>query len=169
MNKWFLIGVLVFTVAVIGAAVIISGSGSPSDAKAVLEQTNGSKIAIDHMQKTVGNIPYSGGILYHSFPIQNTGTKDLKIANLGTSCHCTKAFLRIGKTDGPEFGMKGSSVPSNWTGILKPGEKGEIIAAFDPAFHGPAGIGSVTRIISFETNDPNHSYVEVSFDGVVIK
>src|SRR6266568_5015148 len=161
MNKWFLLGILAFTIAVVGGGIALSSGGSPEETKAVLQQTSGAKISIDHMQKTVGNISYGGGILYHSFPIQNTGTQDLKIANLATSCHCTKSFLRIGKQDSPAFGMKGSSAPSNWTGILKPGEKGTIIAAFDPAFHGPQGIGQVDRIISFETNDSNHSYVEV--------
>ena len=50
-----------------------------------------------------------------------------------------------------------------------PGETAEIIADFDPAYHGPQGTGPVTRIVSFETNDPDHPYVELGFKGTVVK
>ena len=65
--------------------------------------------------------------------------------------------------------MKGMTKPNNWIGILKPGESGEIIMEFDPNFHGLQGLGKITRRLSFETNDPDHSYVEFNMSGEVIK
>lgn len=167
MNKKFIILILISVLGIIGFAVFISGSDKNS--KASLTETIGAKISVDHNFKTVGDIGYSKGILYHSFPVKNSGTKNLEIANLTSSCACTKTFLRINGKDGPSFGMKGMSAPSSWKGIIKPGERGEIIAAFDPTYHGPQGVGEISRTVSFETNDPDNTYVELSFEGVVSK
>jgi len=168
MDKKFLAIIAFLTLGIIVLAVSIT-SFSKSDTKAVLSQIQGAKIKVDHTYKTVGDIGYSKGILYHSFPIKNEGTQDLKIANMTTSCMCTKVFLKTKKGEGPRFGMKGMTAPSSWTEVLKPGEDGEIIAAFDPAYHGPQGLGPVSRIVSFQTNDPDTPYIELSFEGTVFK
>lgn len=169
MDKKFLALIIVLSVGIIGIAVLVSNSTSTSNTKAIVSKTTGVKIVFDHSSKKVGNIPYSGGNLIHVFPIKNSGTKDLKIANITTSCMCTKAYLKQGENKSEGFGMKGMSASSSWKGIIKPGETAQIIADFDPAYHGPQGVGSVSRTVSFETNDPNNPYVELSFEGVVIK
>ena len=169
MDKKFIILITVLTLGIIGIAILVSGSSSTTTTKATVSKTAGAKISVDHSSKKVGNIPYSGGNLIHVFPIKNAGTKDLEIANIATSCMCTKAYLKQGDNKSEGFGMKGMSAPSNWKGIIKPGETAEIIADFDPAYHGPQGTGPVTRIVSFETNDPDNPYVEVSLEGDVVK
>lgn len=168
MDKKFVILMAVLILGIIGFAIYISSS-SNSNTKATVSKTIGAKISVDHNFRQVDDIEYSKGILYHSFPIKNEGSKDLEIANMTTSCMCTKAFLKIDGKNGPEFGMKGMSASSDWKGILKPGQSAEVIAAFDPAFHGPQGVGEVVRAVSFETNDPQNPYVELSFEGVVVK
>ncbi len=167
MDKKFLLLIGTFILAVIGFAIFIFGSSSNS--KAELQKTAGAKISVTVSSKSAGNIPYNGGDLIESFPIKNIGDKDLEIANMATSCMCTKAYLKQGNNKGNEFGMKGMSNPSSWKGIIKPGEEAEIVADFDPTFHGPQGMGPFQRIVSFETNDPDNPYVEFSFDGTVIK
>src|SRR3989304_8943427 len=126
MDKKFLISIIALTLGIFGFAIFISSSSS--NTKATISKTNGAKISIDHDFKTVGEIVYSKGVLYHSFPIKNTGEKDWEIANMTTSCMCTKVFLKIDGKNGPEFGMKGMSASSAWVGKLKPGQSGEIIA-----------------------------------------
>lgn len=168
MGKKFIILITLVMFGITGGAVIIASS-SKAETKAVLSKTSGVKISIDHKEKRVGDISYSKGILYHVFPVKNIGTKNLEIANMFSSCMCTKTYLKIAGKDGPNFGMRGTSAPSSWVGVLKPGESGEIIAAFNPAYHGPSGLGEVTRTVSFETNDPDQSYIELSFEGVVKK
>lgn len=165
MDKKIIGLISLFTLAVIAIAIFALGGNS----KATIQKTAGAKISIDHSSKTVGNIPYGGGNLIHSFPIKNTGDKDLEIGNIATSCMCTKAYLKEGTEESERFGMKGMSAPSAWKGIVKPGETAEIVMDFDPQFHGPQGIGPISRNVSFETNDPDHPYVELSFDGVVVK
>lgn len=167
MDKKFLLLIGGFTLAVLGFAIFIFGSSSNS--KAELQKTKGAKISVTVSSKSVGNIPYDGGDLIESFPVKNIGDKDLEIANVATSCMCTKAYLKQGNNKSDEFGMKGMSAPSSWKGIIKPGQTAEIVADFDQKYHGPSGIGPVTRTVSFETNDPDNPYVEVGFNGVVTK
>ena len=169
MDKKFVLLITILTLGIIGIAILVSGSSSTTTTKATVSKTAGAKIVVDHSSKKVGNIPYSGGNLIHVFPIKNEGFNDLEIANIATSCMCTKAYLKQGDNKSEGFGMKGMSASSSWKGIIKPGQTAEIIADFDPTYHGPQGIGSVTRMVSFETNDPDNPYVEVSFEGEVVK
>lgn len=166
MDKKFLIGIIIFTVAVIGVGIFLT-SGTPS--KAVLEKTGGTKIETPETKYDFGTIKLNGGNVQHAFAIKNTGKEDLRIANLSSSCHCTKVHFEKKGQKGPAFGMKGAGGDSDWVGILKPNEEGKLITVFDPAFHGPQGIGSISRIVSAETNDPDSPYVEFNFSANVIK
>ncbi len=166
MDKKIIALFSIFTFAVIGIAIFVVGSGNP---KAELQKTKGAKILTTITSKSAGNIPYSGPDLIESFPIKNVGDKNLEIANIATSCMCTNAYLKQGSNKSEEFGMKGMSAPSAWKGIIKPGETAEIVADFNPSYHGPSGIGPIQRTVSFETNDPDNPYVEFNFDGTVIK
>lgn len=165
MDKKVIIGILVFIAVIIGGAILYSNSTS----KAAIEKTAGAKVATFESSFDFKNIPYSGGNVSHEFKIKNNGSKDLIIANLATSCMCTKVYFEARNIKGPEFAMKGMSGESSWKGTLKSNETGVIVAIFDPTAHGPSGIGSISRIVSFETNDPDHPYVEFAFSGVVIK
>jgi len=164
MNKKFLIGFILFMVVIIGAVVVVAGNGSQ---RASVQKTVGAKITLDHTSKDLGDIPYEKGITYHSFQFQNAGTATLEVINIKTSCMCTNAFFKQNGKESPQFGM--STPPSDWKGLLKPGEKAEIVAAFDAKYHGPQGVGPIARTVSFETNDPDHPYVEFNFNGTVVK
>ena len=166
MDKKIIALISVFTIFVIGIAIIVAGLGSP---KAELQKTKGANLQTSETNFNFNNIRYSGGNVSHKYEIRNAGDKDLRIANLATSCMCTTAYFKEGNKESPVFGMKGMSAPSNWTGVLKPGETGEIVTVFDPSYHGLSGIGPIQRTISFETNDPDRPYVELSFNGVVVK
>jgi len=162
----FVIGVIVFCILIIGAGVYLL---SKAPAKVALSQENGVRIGIDHKQYDFGRVKLTSGLVIHQYPIKNTGNTDLKIANLASSCACTKVYFKSASQESPRASMKGMTKISDWVGILKPGENGEIIIEFDPNFHGPQGIGIITRTISFETNDNQNSYTELSFNGEVIK
>lgn len=166
MDKKLIIFFLVFIVAIIGGGILLSGS---SENRPTIQKTKEAKLVADHTQKTAGNIDYNKGVYLHIFPIQNKGTKDLQITDMATSCACTKTYLKKADVVGPMFTMKGMSAPSSWVGVVKPGEKAEVIAAFDAKYHGPSGVGAISRTVSFETNDIDKPYVELSFDGVVVK
>lgn len=165
-EKAIIIGVVILTVFIIGGGIFFL-SNSPT--KAVLQKTVGARIETPQTSFDFKNVPYNGGFAKHSFTIKNIGDKELQIANLATSCTCTKVFYKKGKEESPYFSMKGHSGESSWTGVLKPKEKAELVIVFDPTAHGPQGVGPIERIISFETNDPDKPYVEFSFKGVVVR
>lgn len=169
MDKKIIIAVVVITLGILGGAVMLLGKSSSTSTKANLEKTTGAKVETKETSFDFKDISYNGGNVEHAFPIKNSGDKDLKIANLVTSCMCTKVYMKTSKEKSPEFGMKGHEASSNWTGTLTPGEEGQIVAVFDPTAHGPQGVGPVARLVSFESNDPDHPYVEFNFNGTVIK
>lgn len=165
-EKKILILIIVFTLFFIGAAVFFL---SKSPTKPNLEKTFGAKIENLETSYDFKDIPYDGGDAIHNFKIKNVGDKPLKIANLATSCMCTKVYFQNNQGQSPRFGMKGSNSVSGWTGVLNPGEEGSVVADFDPTAHGPAGVGPISRLVSIETNDPDHPYIEFSFSGKVVK
>jgi hypothetical protein len=75
----------------------------------------------------------------HVFAVQNTGTADLEISNLVTSCGCTTARLS--------------------SSIIPPGQRADLTVTFDPDFH--VTQGEVIRLVWFATNDPTQPWAEV--------
>ncbi|MDO8658079.1 MAG: DUF1573 domain-containing protein [Candidatus Levybacteria bacterium] len=177
MDKKIIIGVVLFTILILGGGILYSNSSptkAKSDlAKATVEKTAGAKIQIFEENFDFKDIKYDAGNAKHPFKIKNNGTKDLTIANMATSCMCTKVYLQTNKEKSPEFGMKGGHGSgedgSSWTGVIKPGEEAQVFADYDPTAHGPQGVGPISRLVSFETNDPDKPYVEFTFSGNVIK
>ncbi|MFA5932883.1 MAG: DUF1573 domain-containing protein [Microgenomates group bacterium] len=166
-EKKLLFGIILSTVIILVGAIFFLTKSTP--AKIVLEKTTGAKSESLETNYDFKNIAFSGGDAIHEFKIKNIGDKDLQIANLATSCHCTKVYFKSAKEVSPRFGMKGSSSASDWVGILSPGEEGQVVADFDPTYHGPQGVGPISRIVSIETNDPDKPYMEFNFSGNVVK
>lgn len=163
-----LIAIIIFSILlVVGAVVLLSGS--QSGGKAQIEKVAGAKMEMTENTFDWGEIDYGGGLIIHSFKIKNSGEKDLEIGNVATSCMCTEAYFKGPAGISPKFGMKGMSRPSSYKVVLKPGEEGELVVEFDPAYHGPTGVGKMERLVSFETNDPQKPYMEVLLYGNVIK
>lgn len=172
-ERKIIIAVTIVTALILGGGIVFLGSSSKGTlgAKTALQKTAGAKIEVRERKFDFKDIPYSGGNVTHEYWIKNSGDQELKVANLKTSCMCTKTYLKTAKEKGPEFGMQGhaSGGASDWIGKLLPGEEGQIMAVFDPTAHGPEGVGPVSRFVSFETNDPDHPYIELEFSGVVVK
>lgn len=166
LMKLFVAGIIIFSVFILGVGLFIV---SKAPVKATLNKEKGAKIGIDYKQDTFGTVKLSSGLVIHRFPVKNIGQTDLKFANLASSCACTKVYFKTATRESPKASMKGMSGVSDWVGVLKTGESGEMIMEFDPNFHGPAGVGKISRILSFETNVPDNSYVEFTLTGEVIK
>ncbi len=167
MDKKVIMGILVFTALIIVGAILFSGNSPQGGAS--LQKTAGASLQTFETSFDFKDIKYSGGNVERAFKIKNSGTADLTIANLSTSCMCTQVFFQKASIVSPRFGMQGHSSESGWKGVLKQGEEASIVAVFDPTAHGPSGVGPISRLVSFETNDPDHPYVEFAFNGVVVK
>jgi hypothetical protein len=85
-----------------------------------------------------GSIPVRPAVT-HIFAVQNTGTVDLVLRNLVTSCGCTTAKLS--------------------SSVIPPGQRADLTVTFDPGFHKVEG--ETTRLVWFGTNDPTQPWIEV--------
>lgn len=162
-DKKFIILIILSTLIIMFGGVYFlssTSSGSPQVAASVNAKANFGQTDYDW-----GKIEYSGEKATKSFVIKNTGTEILKLYNIKTSCHCTKAHLTINGVDGPEFEMGGNSP---WVGEIKPGQEGKLTIVFDQTYHGLQGVGYVARYTSVETNDPAHSKITFTTSGTVV-
>jgi len=113
-----------------------------------------------------GPIPMNKGNVTKVFTIKNTGTDTLKLFNIKTSCHCTKAYATINGSDSQSFGMDSLS---SWVGEVSAGKDAKLTVVFDPAYHGPSGMGAVNRFVSVETNDKANAKLTFTLTGAVVK
>ncbi len=163
MDKKLIVAVLAATVVIMaGGVLVLNSSSSPQ----ITASQNAKAYVSDPTSHDWGNVDYGGGVVKKSFTIRNSGTDALRLYNIRTSCHCTRAYVTIGGRDSPNFGM--DSV-SSWTGEVASGKEAKITAVYDPAFHGPSGIGPFTRFVSVETNDKANPKLTFTLTGIVIK
>ena len=97
-----------------------------------------------------GTISMARGTVDKVFEITNPTDKDITLASLTTSCMCTTAFIVNGGTRRGPFGMPGHGAMPRVNETLVPGEYADVEVVFDPAAHGPAGIGTVERTVFLE-------------------
>ncbi len=101
-----------------------------------------------------GLVSMAKGNVEHDFAITNTTDSDVTINQAETSCMCTEALLKLpdGKEMGP-YGMSGhgSSFSRSVGAIIKPGEAITVKVIFNPAAHGPSGIGKIERVVTLST------------------
>ncbi|OGH18175.1 MAG: hypothetical protein A3F31_00280 [Candidatus Levybacteria bacterium RIFCSPHIGHO2_12_FULL_38_12] len=162
-GKWFIIGCIFATVVIlIGGVYILSATNSPQ----ITASENAKAQLLNSNSFDWGNIPMHKGNVTKTFSIQNTGKDVLKLYNIKTSCHCTKARVSIEGAESPDFGM---STVSSWTGEVMPGKQAQLTVIFDPAFHGPQGVGPINRFVSAETNDKSNPKLTFTVTGTVVK
>ncbi len=112
-----------------------------------------------------GQVSMAKGKVSHEFKIKNEGQGPAKIERIYTSCMCTEAtLLKDGKEWGP-YGMPGHGFVPKVNQIMNPGQEAIIKVVFDPAAHGPAGIGKAVRGVIIE-NDAGQA-LELQIEAVV--
>jgi len=143
-------GVVVATVALIAGLVAAGSRSAPPSPDGQSAST--SRLAADRSANDFGAISMAAGLVSTDFTIRNTTSETLTISKLSTSCMCTSASLQINESTFGPFGMPGHGGGFTKAGVfVNPGEKVVVEATFDPAAHGPAGIGEVLREIYIDT------------------
>jgi hypothetical protein len=100
-----------------------------------------------------GNLSMAAGKVSHRFRIRNTGDSPVTINKIYTSCMCTTATLiTLAGKRGP-FGMPGHGVVPAIFETIAPGSGAQVEVVFDPAAHGPAGVGPTDRVVTIHTNE----------------
>ena len=136
-------GVVVATVALIGGLVAIGSSSGQQSPAAPSAST--SRLTADQASYDFGTISMAAGRVNRDFTIRNTTSDTLTISKLSTSCMCTSAALEVnGSSFGP-FGMPGHGAIPTINQSIAPGDTATVQVTFDPAAHGPSGIGRIVR------------------------
>ena len=113
-----------------------------------------------------GSISMAAGKVSHSFKIKNSGAEPINISKIYTSCMCTTASLMTVEGQTPFFGMPGHGFAPKINRLIKAGEEAIIEVIFDPAAHGPAGVGPISRAVYLESGE--ETPFEIGFSAVVI-
>lgn len=160
-NK-IIIGIIAATLLIIvGGIALVSRSGPQQ-----LTVSESVHLEVQETSYDWGEIPINNGNVNKTFEIKNNSQGVLELANVSTSCMCTTAQVIINDQKSPFFGMHPNS---SWLGKVAAGESAQVFIEFDPAFHGPSGIGQASRQVSLDTNDPDNPKITFNLIGNVIK
>lgn len=143
--------------SVLGAATLLGflfflGSKSPGAVPAGDVLAAGNVLSASENSYDFGEVSMKDGLVRHTFTIANSSsTTPLVVSRVSTSCMCTEAFLESrGQKIGP-FGMPGhGGFAPRIKEEVGAGESRELEVVFDPAAHGPAGVGRIERAVFIE-------------------
>lgn len=153
MNKKIILAaaLLVLTISALAWIARPTGTSNTANLNNLKSASNGI-LAATETSFDFGDISMTAGKVNHSFTVKNTGTEAIAIEKIYTSCMCTEATLSAqGKEYGP-YGMAGHGFIPKISVNLNPGEEAQVSAVFDPAAHGPAGVGKIQRSVYLENN-----------------
>jgi hypothetical protein len=145
-NNIVIISIILVTALMFGGIIwVMSGS-----ADAQVSVASNAKAVTSNVFHDWGEIGINDGNVEAEFEVKNEGTDALKLYNLTTSCSCTNALFVTSDGDSPLFGMHSKS---KYVEEVQPGETIKIKAIYDPLFHGPSGVGTISRDVTVDTND----------------
>ena len=99
-----------------------------------------------------GSISMAAGKVTHRFWFRNEGSVPVTMRRIYTSCMCTAATLVKGMKIINTYGMLGHGPLPAVNVALIPGEAAFVDVVFDPAAHGPAGLGPTRRVVTIESD-----------------
>lgn len=162
MNKTTVIGIVITIIVLSGIVWFarpkpIGGDGMArpgfqSASSALLSPNSDRRLSAEETSFDFGTISMAAGKLKHAFKIKNVSSEPLVIEKIYTSCMCTTAALVIGGRRFGPYGMPGHGFISKINEKMNAGEEAIIEVVFDPAAHGPAGVGRIQRTITIENN-----------------
>lgn len=152
-NAKFIIGILAGIVIVIGFVFAAQPAATTPKNAGINAAALIGRLQANERSFDFGTISMAKGNVSHTFKVKNTSNEPVPVGKVYTSCMCTQVtFLKGGRSFGP-FGMPGhASIPSI-DQTLAPGEEATLEVVFDPAAHGPAGVGNIERMVFMETGD----------------
>ncbi len=144
---WVIIGtVILLSLMIFWGSSVQKGEATSNDDK-------GSQLQASESSYDFGSISMAQGKVTKVFSFKNNTSEAIKAKKLYTSCMCTKATLiKTDQTLGP-FGMPAHGFIPEINVNIEPGEEAKIETVFDPAAHGPAGVGPIAREVILETSD----------------
>lgn len=170
MKKNQIVILIVFVVAVV-LVILFAKQTEPSrrennpSALTNSPQSAGALIAAESFYD-LGTISMAAGKVSRVFKVTNSGGAPVQVKKIYTSCMCTTATLTTKEGSAGPFGMPGHATIPTISQAIAPNEEASIEAVFDPAAHGPAGVGKVRRTIYIEI-DGQKEPLELTFEANV--
>lgn len=148
-----------------------AASAQSAEPRSLLElekQRAESPLQAERRQYDFGAIPIDGGNVETVFHVSNTRPAPLKLVAVYTSCGCTTAMLEFAdRSQAGPFGMPGhGSLQTDIDRTVEAGEDFTVRVIFDPAAHGPNGLGKVTRVVTLHTADGGTAELAITADVV---
>lgn len=162
-KKIILYSIFAIVIAGIGYLVVIGGENNENVAS-----FSASALSVVEASYDFQTISMMDGNVTHEFKLHNEGEEPVIIEKVYTSCMCTEAKITdaSGKTYGA-YGMPGHGISPKTHIEIMPGESATVEAIFDPAAHGPSGVGLAQRSIYLETNSATSPKQELKFQAMV--
>lgn len=160
----FLIGAfLVSILVIVGVAYLLSNK---SKSEAEIPTTEVAGLTATPESYDLGEVAINGGIVSKDYEVKNTTSATLSLKKIATSCMCTTAKVRLGDKETRAFGMEmvGDKNPPLDLNIPA-GETAKVTVDFDPAAHGPEGVGAFDRIVWLYFAQ---GVKELKFNGTVV-
>lgn len=171
-TKSNLLGYIVGAVLIVGIVFMFANSTGTkgSDVNEKIQTSSASVLTATTEEFDFGTIMMQDGNVEHEFMVENLGTEPVVINKAYTSCMCTQAAITdsSGVARGL-FGMPGHGGSGKTDIIVPAGESILVNAIYDPAAHGPSGIGRADRVIYLETNSETAPKVELKFTATVTR
>ena len=165
--KLMIVGIVVTFLLIVGVSLLFGGKEQQEEA--VVAGTKVEGLEAKPESYDLGDVPINGGLVTKEYGVTNTTSSVLKLKKIATSCMCTKSKVKVGDNETKFFGMEGhgdKNPPVNLD--IAAGEVVKVTMEFDPAAHGPQGVGPIDRSILLTFSDPA-GVKELGFKGVVVK
>ena len=146
-------------VLVLGGLIIVAmpqpGPNTPKtvESRPTARASSAGALSAPELNFNFGSVSMARGKVTHRYWIRNAGTKPIVLGKMYTSCMCTTAALV--KSSGRKFapvGMPGHTPIPSLNETMQPNEEAIVEVVFDPAAHGPAGIGPTDRVVTIENS-----------------
>ena len=146
-------------ILVLGGLIIAAmpqpGSNTPKtvEPRPTATASSAGALSAPELNFNFGSVSMARGKVTHRYWIRNAGTKPIVLGKMYTSCMCTTAALI--KSSGRKFapvGMPGHTPIPSLNETMQPNEEAIVEVVFDPAAHGPAGIGPTDRVVTIENS-----------------
>lgn len=124
----------------------------PRQSQSVTAPSQPTVLTADEAAYDFGTISLAAGKVKKTFAISNPGAAPVTLTRLYTSCMCTTAALQIGERWQGPFGMIGHGFMPSFKETILPDETAAVSVTFDPAAHGPAGVGLIERAVYLENS-----------------
>ncbi|MDO8183459.1 MAG: DUF1573 domain-containing protein [bacterium] len=168
MTKTTLFSALAVVLILGGLAWYSQGAKNPTPATGADNSvvTGEESLTVSEKSYDFGVISMKAGVVSRDFVVTNNSAKAINLNQVYTSCMCTTATLITKQGEVGPFGMPGHGLSAPAVKVaLAPGEELTVRAAFDPAAHGPAGVGKIDRVITL--SGPDFSPLELGISATV--